>query len=200
MTWIGLGGIVILVFAWPHVANGPHQLPLWPVLATALVIAGGTSAPRLGAETLLKLFTLQMAGSLVVFAVPLAQADLPVGGAAHGLPLVVWRDRRCRDRDHRLGCDLFSDRKPRATLQIPIAVWACQCLSGTRTCRIVRDPDVRDQVKLLAILCPQRAVAGLHQARRPLVRDMVTTPVRRLRCEGLGGADHQEGGWCGSRL
>ena len=55
MTWIGLGGIVIVLLVWKYIGNGPESIPLWPVLATALVIAGGTAAPRLGAEVLLKL-------------------------------------------------------------------------------------------------------------------------------------------------
>jgi peptidoglycan/LPS O-acetylase OafA/YrhL len=58
MTWVGLGGVLFLVLA--HNADNeigvwPRSVPIWIVAATALVIAGGTAAPRLGAELLLKL-------------------------------------------------------------------------------------------------------------------------------------------------
>jgi peptidoglycan/LPS O-acetylase OafA/YrhL len=55
MTWIGLGGLLLLVLDSQHIPAWPRSMPLLPVLATSLVIAGGTAAPRFGAEALLKL-------------------------------------------------------------------------------------------------------------------------------------------------
>ena len=56
ITWVGLSGILIVVLASDQIPNWPRiTFPLWPVVATALVIAGGTAAPRFGAEALLRL-------------------------------------------------------------------------------------------------------------------------------------------------
>ena len=55
MTWIGLGGLLLLVLDAQDIPAWPRSMPLLPVLATSLVIAGGTAAPRFGAEALLKL-------------------------------------------------------------------------------------------------------------------------------------------------
>lgn len=54
MTWVGLGGILFVALTFT-LANWPGARAAWPVAATGLVIAGGTSAPRFGAQILLRL-------------------------------------------------------------------------------------------------------------------------------------------------
>lgn len=55
ITWAGLGALLILLVGlnttWPY----PGWVAALPVAATALIIGGGTAAPRNGAESLLKL-------------------------------------------------------------------------------------------------------------------------------------------------
>ncbi len=55
MTWIGLGGILIVALTFKIGADWPGSAAAWPVGFTALVIAGGTAGPRFGAETVLRL-------------------------------------------------------------------------------------------------------------------------------------------------
>jgi peptidoglycan/LPS O-acetylase OafA/YrhL len=55
MSWVGLGAIVMGAVLIRIGASGyPGYLAAVPVGATALIIAGGTTAPRWGAEVLLK--------------------------------------------------------------------------------------------------------------------------------------------------
>ena len=62
ITWVGLGTVVLSAV----IINGPGYYPGYiaamPVSATALIIAGGTSAPRWGAEVLLRLAPLKWLG------------------------------------------------------------------------------------------------------------------------------------------
>lgn len=55
MTWVGLGTIVLAAVIVKGPSDYPGYIAALPVGATALVIAGGTAAPRWGAEALLKL-------------------------------------------------------------------------------------------------------------------------------------------------
>lgn len=58
MTWVGLCGLVFIVLGYNanhEIGTWPGFIPVWTVGATALVIAGGTAVPRLGAEALLRL-------------------------------------------------------------------------------------------------------------------------------------------------
>jgi peptidoglycan/LPS O-acetylase OafA/YrhL len=57
MTWIGLVGLLVIgrTLTIPKSSGLPGWIVALPVLATALIIGGGTRAPRHGAEMLLKL-------------------------------------------------------------------------------------------------------------------------------------------------
>jgi peptidoglycan/LPS O-acetylase OafA/YrhL len=55
MTWLGLAGIVGAALSFTNTTAYPGSWVALPVVATALVIAGGTAAPRRGAEVLLSL-------------------------------------------------------------------------------------------------------------------------------------------------
>ncbi|HEY5024358.1 MAG TPA: acyltransferase family protein [Acidimicrobiales bacterium] len=55
MTWIGLAGIVGAALGFTNSTPYPGSWVAVPVVATAFVIAGGTAAPRRGAEALLSL-------------------------------------------------------------------------------------------------------------------------------------------------
>jgi peptidoglycan/LPS O-acetylase OafA/YrhL len=56
-TWIGLGalGAAAVAIKGPGASGYPGYVAAWPVAATGLIIAGGTAAPRWGAEALLGL-------------------------------------------------------------------------------------------------------------------------------------------------
>ena len=56
-TWIGLGALAMaaVVIKGPGASGYPGYVAVWPVAATGLIIAGGTAAPRWGAEALLAL-------------------------------------------------------------------------------------------------------------------------------------------------
>jgi peptidoglycan/LPS O-acetylase OafA/YrhL len=54
-TWVGLAGLLILLVSPIMTLPYPGWVAALPVAATALVIGGGTAAPRNGAESLLKL-------------------------------------------------------------------------------------------------------------------------------------------------
>ena len=54
-TWVGLGGLLILLVSPIMTLPYPGWVAALPVVATALIIGGGTAAPRNGAESLLKL-------------------------------------------------------------------------------------------------------------------------------------------------
>ena len=53
LTWLGLAGILGAALAFTNTTAYPGSWVALPVVATALVIAGGTAAPRRGAEALL---------------------------------------------------------------------------------------------------------------------------------------------------
>jgi len=55
MTWVGLGGILVAALVFTLTSPYPWLVAGLPVLSTVLVIAGGTAAPRRGAESLLRL-------------------------------------------------------------------------------------------------------------------------------------------------
>ncbi len=55
ITWVGLGGLLILLVSPIMTLSYPGWVAALPVAATALIIGGGTAAPRNGAESLLKL-------------------------------------------------------------------------------------------------------------------------------------------------
>ncbi|HVA04895.1 MAG TPA: acyltransferase family protein [Acidimicrobiales bacterium] len=55
VTWIGLAGIVGAAVGFTNTTPYPGSWVALPVVATALVIAGGTAAPRRGVEVLLSL-------------------------------------------------------------------------------------------------------------------------------------------------
>jgi peptidoglycan/LPS O-acetylase OafA/YrhL len=55
MTWLGVAGIVGAALWFTNTTSYPGSWVAVPVLSTALVIAGGTAAPRRGAEALLSL-------------------------------------------------------------------------------------------------------------------------------------------------
>jgi peptidoglycan/LPS O-acetylase OafA/YrhL len=63
-TWLGLGAIVVSAFAYTNMTAYPGSLVAVPVIGTALVIAGGVTAPRWGAESLLKLAPFRWLGKL----------------------------------------------------------------------------------------------------------------------------------------
>jgi peptidoglycan/LPS O-acetylase OafA/YrhL len=64
MTWIGLGGILLAGFAYSATTTYPGSAVALPVIATALVVAGGTAAPRLGAEWILRIPPFRWLGKL----------------------------------------------------------------------------------------------------------------------------------------
>jgi peptidoglycan/LPS O-acetylase OafA/YrhL len=55
ITWVGLGILLILPFSSIMTLPYPGWVAALPVGATAMIIGGGTAAPRYGAESLLKL-------------------------------------------------------------------------------------------------------------------------------------------------
>jgi peptidoglycan/LPS O-acetylase OafA/YrhL len=59
MTWVGLGGLIFVILYQTPMA-WPHGLPLLPVIATGLIIAGGSVVPRFGSELLLRRRPLQL--------------------------------------------------------------------------------------------------------------------------------------------
>jgi peptidoglycan/LPS O-acetylase OafA/YrhL len=58
ITWVGLGGLFFVVLYEP-LTFWPHALPVLPVVATSLIIAGGTAFPGFGSELILSLRPLQ---------------------------------------------------------------------------------------------------------------------------------------------
>ena len=54
LTWGGLGGILLAAFAFTASTPYPGSAAVLPVVATALVLAGGRSHPKWGVETLLR--------------------------------------------------------------------------------------------------------------------------------------------------
>jgi peptidoglycan/LPS O-acetylase OafA/YrhL len=64
MTWIGLGGILLAGFAYSATTTYPGSAVALPVISTALVVAGGTAAPRWGAEWILRLPPFRWLGKL----------------------------------------------------------------------------------------------------------------------------------------
>jgi peptidoglycan/LPS O-acetylase OafA/YrhL len=64
VTWLGLGAIVASAFALTSTTPYPGSLVAVPVVGAALVIAGGVTAPRRGAESLLKLAPFRWLGKL----------------------------------------------------------------------------------------------------------------------------------------
>jgi len=64
MTWIGLGGILFAGFAYTSTTTYPGSAVALPVIATALVVAGGTAAPRMGAEWILRIPPFRWLGKL----------------------------------------------------------------------------------------------------------------------------------------
>jgi peptidoglycan/LPS O-acetylase OafA/YrhL len=64
LTWVGLGAIAFAAFTFTATTAYPGSLAAFPVVGTALVIAGGSAVPRHGAESLLRLPPLQWLGML----------------------------------------------------------------------------------------------------------------------------------------
>jgi len=64
MTWIGIGGILVAAFTFTTATPYPGSAAALPVVATALVIAGGAARPRFGGELLLGLRPFQWMGKL----------------------------------------------------------------------------------------------------------------------------------------
>jgi peptidoglycan/LPS O-acetylase OafA/YrhL len=64
MTWVGLAGIIIAGFVLTSATPYPGSAVALPVLATGLVVAGGTAAPKWGAETILHLPPFSWLGKL----------------------------------------------------------------------------------------------------------------------------------------
>jgi peptidoglycan/LPS O-acetylase OafA/YrhL len=64
MTWAGLAGIVLAAFLFTGTTAYPGFAVALPVVGTALVIAGGTALPRMGAETVLRAPPFQWLGRL----------------------------------------------------------------------------------------------------------------------------------------
>ena len=62
LTWVGLAGIVGAACTFTTNTAYPGSLVAIPVVGAALVIAGGTRVPRVGAESLLGLWPLQWLG------------------------------------------------------------------------------------------------------------------------------------------
>jgi len=64
MTWVGLGGILTAAFVYSSTTPYPGTAVALPVMSTALVIAGGTANPSMGAELLLRFRPFQWLGKL----------------------------------------------------------------------------------------------------------------------------------------
>ena len=64
ITWLGLGAICVAALAFNSQTPYPGSLVAVPVVGTALVIAGGTAAPRMGVELLLGLPPVRWLGKL----------------------------------------------------------------------------------------------------------------------------------------
>src|SRR5579872_2114291 len=64
MTWVGLGAIVVSAVSFGSHTAYPGSLVAIPVVGAALVIAGGSTAPRFGAEAVLGLAPMQALGRL----------------------------------------------------------------------------------------------------------------------------------------
>jgi peptidoglycan/LPS O-acetylase OafA/YrhL len=64
MTWVGLAGILVAGFVYTAQTTYPGSAVALPVIATALVVAGGTAAPHWGAEWLLRLPPFRWLGKL----------------------------------------------------------------------------------------------------------------------------------------
>jgi peptidoglycan/LPS O-acetylase OafA/YrhL len=62
LTWLGLGLIALAAVGFTEAVPYPGSLAAVPVLGAALVVAGGCAAPRGGAEVLLRLPPMQVAG------------------------------------------------------------------------------------------------------------------------------------------
>ncbi len=62
LSWVGLVGVVAAGFMFTLTSPNPGLVAGLPVAATALVIAGGTAAPRWGAEALLSLAAFRWLG------------------------------------------------------------------------------------------------------------------------------------------
>ncbi len=62
LSWGGLAGIFAAAFAFDNATAFPGSAAALPVVATAMVVAGGTIAPLKGAERVLGLFPFQMLG------------------------------------------------------------------------------------------------------------------------------------------
>ena len=63
-TWVGLGAIALAAVSYDSHTAYPGSAAALPVVGTALVIAGGTVAPRFGAESLLRIRPLGLLGKL----------------------------------------------------------------------------------------------------------------------------------------
>jgi peptidoglycan/LPS O-acetylase OafA/YrhL len=55
MTWLGLGGVLVAATAFTLTSPDPGLVAALPTVSAALIIAGGTAAPRYGVESLLRL-------------------------------------------------------------------------------------------------------------------------------------------------
>jgi peptidoglycan/LPS O-acetylase OafA/YrhL len=90
LSWIGLAGVIGSAFLLDGSTAFPGYAALLPVLATAMVVAGGTIAPRVGSEVVLGLPPFQVLGkwsySLYLWHWPILQ--IAAQRAGHGLPLV----------------------------------------------------------------------------------------------------------------
>jgi peptidoglycan/LPS O-acetylase OafA/YrhL len=64
MTWVGLAGILVAGFVYSGATPYPGSAVALPVIATALVVAGGTAAPKWGSECLLHLPPMSWLGKL----------------------------------------------------------------------------------------------------------------------------------------
>lgn len=64
MTWVGLAGIFVAGFAYNATTAYPGSAVALPVIATALVVAGGTAAPKWGVECLMHLPPFRWLGKL----------------------------------------------------------------------------------------------------------------------------------------
>jgi peptidoglycan/LPS O-acetylase OafA/YrhL len=64
VSWVGLGAIAVSAIAFGATTPYPGSLAAVPVLGAALVIAGGTSAPALGCESVLRTGPFQWFGKI----------------------------------------------------------------------------------------------------------------------------------------
>jgi peptidoglycan/LPS O-acetylase OafA/YrhL len=62
MTWLGLVGLMAIAFSLPFSGAYPGTIAALPVAAAGLIIAGGTAAPVVGAERLLRLSPFKWVG------------------------------------------------------------------------------------------------------------------------------------------